>query len=544
MRNYSISKAWSRISANTQNSEFIISKRRSKNAMDASIFVLPNEDLIHIFRYVVASDSRRRLPTSHRRANEILAHVCTRFRAIILSTSDLWSTIDVPLYWAPDILQDYLATSFKRAKNTPLRVVVYEGSRAVLPKVDIANLFCRELQRGTEATTNVSIKSVAFYLVHQEMSHIPTHFINILPSSPHALLIHRVTIDQSIGKFKLELPSTLRYVPLGGCPRVATIESIELVDVTLRDVPEGLMAWRSVQFRSHPISSSRPGSPTAPTPSAPIRIPADLVFERCPNLKTLIVDGSFSGSPNGATVPTPPLPPLREFYIRDLAQLRSFGYDGHFPMLHKFGTATSDERLVCRFLRRHPTIVDLTLEGIYISESIALSCPQIRRLSIPARLDILVRSARRNSASEDSEGQDEPYDCYLRDGTTNHVNSMQAIGYNPLLFTRKERATYNPLFIPDNRGLLLTSLEHLQIDCAEFPLSMEQFSELIETRVLRAAEHGYPRSLSQISVCTSSLSRMSKSLVRREQERAWTKSPYLESAQLRWKENTCHVRWK
>ncbi|KAG8846261.1 hypothetical protein FRB91_000983 [Serendipita sp. 411] len=385
MGNISSSQQRSLITSKMKKNEEAASAKRILNAQTSSIFVLPTELLAYIFTFTLLN-CLSPLPTNRLRPGEILSQVCHHFRQVILGVPDAWTTIDFPLFWPSDMLSSYASTRIKRSNISALCILIRDGSHPQYsPKV--LTMF------SSVFATVSNIESITFHVSRSEMKYIPREFTKALPCHPHSLTIcyaEHQPVSQRFADIKAGVYRPYHLFHTGTLhenPHIAALDSIRLIDVTLNwpELREGQLSCRSLT-----VQLRRPGMQIFRI-SEHVMVPSDLIFQRCPRLERLTIEGYVTPVFTSITCTLPP-PPLKELHLFYLSSLESFhaAYpDASLPHLTKFGTGIFEVHKLCQFLLKHPTILDLDLgqmrapTSIHDLSLISAACPQVTRLTIP-----------------------------------------------------------------------------------------------------------------------------------------------------------------
>lgn len=156
-------------------------------ALVAPIRRLPAELLLEIFRHIIPSRSSYRIDDVPRRHSTVLtlAQICTRWRAVVISTPDFWSSMklyvsDRVLRMAPTMVPVW----FTRMGNQPLSLALRNEQRTKISHV-------------TEVVT----------LLASRLAHIQ---LDLWPDSSHEVLVHggpfpllkSITLDNSSFRFE------------------------------------------------------------------------------------------------------------------------------------------------------------------------------------------------------------------------------------------------------------------------------------------------------------------------------------------------------
>ncbi|KAG8814350.1 hypothetical protein FRB91_002319 [Serendipita sp. 411] len=463
MGNISSSQQRSLILSKMKSKEKAASAKRIFNAQKSGIFVLPTELLAYIFSFTLLNCPSP-LPTNRLRPGEILSQVCHHFRQVIFGVPDAWTTIDFPLFWPSDMLLSYASTRIKRSNLSALCILVRDGSHAQYSP-EVLTMF------SSVFATVSNIESITFHVSRSEMKYIPREFTKALPCHPHSLTIcyaEHQPVSQRFADIKdgvYRPPHSFRTGTLHQNTHIAALDSIHLIDVMLKwsELREGQLSCRSLK-----VQLRRPGMQPFRSPEDAM-IPSDLIFQRCPRLERLTIEGNVMPVFTGIARTHPP--PLKELHLLYLDSLDSFNAaypDASLPHLTKFGTGIFEVHKLCQFLLKHPTISDLDLGQMRDSTSthnlslISEAYPQVTRLTIPP---------------------------------------WAAKALVPLIEDHSPYPQY-----PSNQQIptLFSSLDHLVIDGLR---SLADFDNLIRTRLIISvkkegdANYVSPKRLSTISMC-------------------------------------------
>lgn len=439
-----------------------------KVQINTPIHLLPTEILIDIFRLACQEDGTR-VVNGHPLPNVSISLTCSHFRRIILELCDVWTTIDFRLHWPLRVLTSYVTTILKRTGGMALNIVVRDGWRSI-SSPNVPPLFQRLFTKVTKVDT------ISFYISQYTLDYIPEMLLNNLPVPPRRLEIHHAAefdtrpLHQARREPKDEKKPIM--CPIRSCKYIDLVEELDLVDtsVYLDWLPTTFLSLKSFTQRRR-LDQTRSSA----------SIHGDYVFRRCPNLQTVTFEGRVHQEwVNWTRLPNNKFTlPLHTLTITDHQCFIDFCMyfpDLRVPRLQKFTVETHDAQVLSEFLTRHPTITDLTLPWVMDGETIGVVCPRVARLSIPSGAVQLV--------------------LYQGDGA----------GFK--------------------------ALKDLHIDCTAYSLSVDEFEDLVEMRVLCEQNELTPQ-LSSLSL------RLPQSEQKSKQD--WTRSAYAKDAVKRWEGDVCYL---
>ncbi|CAG7852552.1 SubName: Full=Uncharacterized protein {ECO:0000313/EMBL:CCA71909.1} [Serendipita indica DSM 11827] len=337
---------------------------RIQNAKQATIFGLPIETLITIFRFAIEyrRDSRN---ASKRRPSEILSHVCHHFRQVMLDLPEAWAVIDFPLFWRMTDLLPIIAERRALAKNHPLYILVRDGDCEIWSG-NVIDAFSR-------AFDDANIHQLAFHLNHFGMRMIPHQLTLTLSRPPRSLLLCRPQYQRVSPRFE---PSqrkgghfAIDHCIFYGNYIMEAIPSIELVDMTLRFQgvsDKAKFGWTSFTYRREHLKGGF--SPA---------VSRDLLFLCCPRLRRINIDGSLvMERAFGNNTPFKPASSLKEIYLYQINDMESYWClasqrPPQMPQLRKLGMNLFQLGRLVQFLSTNPTVEELSFGPEHHSVSTA-----------------------------------------------------------------------------------------------------------------------------------------------------------------------------
>lgn len=347
------------------------------NEQTSVAYRAPTEVLRRIFEFATTIETER----DSLRIGEVISHVSSLFRCIILTVPRAWRIIDFPLYWPRDKLVEYITTLVVRAATYPVNIDIRDGPHPGLTHEELLGIF----QSVFKPISNV--EEIYFHITNYDGFLDPIRFIDALPSTPHSITLYNAANldfannpimppDPTAGNLCYSGGSSLKFSPdssvIVDSPNFSRAQSCKLIGVDFSIFPtignelgwqELILADRSTSGLSHSCLG--------------------LIMAAAPSLERLIVDVNIGG---WSIFPRPDMAYIKELYVRyfSIRESDPTARRLHFPRLGKFSMGGCDikSELVYQFFKNHPTITDLTLGKDVDLKEMAKACPQIRRLSI------------------------------------------------------------------------------------------------------------------------------------------------------------------
>ncbi|CAG7852822.1 SubName: Full=Uncharacterized protein {ECO:0000313/EMBL:CCA75637.1} [Serendipita indica DSM 11827] len=309
------------------------------NEQTSVAYRAPTEVLRRIFEFATTIETER----DSLRIGEVISHVSSLFRYIILTVPRAWRIIDFPLYWPRDKLVEYTTTLVVRAATYPVNIDIRDGPHPGLTHEELLGIF----QSVFKPISNV--EEIYFHITNYDGFLDPIRFIDALPSTPHSITLYNAAnLDFANNPIMPPDPTAGNLCYSGGSSLKFSPDSSVIVD--------------SPNFS---------------------RAQSCLIMAAAPSLERLIVDVNIGG---WSIFPRPDMAYIKELYVRyfSIRESDPTARRLHFPRLGKFSMGGCDikSELVYQFFKNHPTITDLTLGKDVDLKEMAKACPQIRRLSI------------------------------------------------------------------------------------------------------------------------------------------------------------------
>ena len=452
-------------------------RRISRHTQTAALLRLPTETLVAIVRLVP--------PTGALRACEVLSHICVRLRDIMLDLPDLWSVVDFPLHWSARRLQNYTSIILQRAKDRPIQIVARESKskwKENLPSI------MRAFRDAFNSLIIGEIESLELHLYSMQAGDLPAQMLDALPRTPRSLCIrHAISpVHQTSPDRQLMAYSDTTFI----CP-ITSLHLPEVENITLFNIRGKVLvnpSEQALQWQSLRVEVDESGARESPSSSS---VPVGMLVQYCKRLESLYIGRHTHGYINVLHE----MPLLKELYIHDIWMLTptlARNQGTLFPRLVKFGTCVSRGTQLEKFLRSHPTILDLTLDAEFRADVVAEASPQVKvlRITMSNWIDIA-----------------EP----LLGGVCGVTDSQ-----TPFQFSAVEEL-------------------HLHNRCGY--ITPESFDRLVKRRIVDARRNSSLVAMHTISIHGLSLGGDGSLSLE------WRKSRYAQSARICWEDDACTFSW-
>ena len=211
------------------------------------------------------------------------------------------------------------------------------------------------------------IDSLELQLYSFQSGDLPAQMLDALPRAPRSLCIrhaippvHQTSRDRRL----MEYSNTTLICPIRSL-RIREVENIALFNIrgtVLVNPSKQVLLWRSLRVEVDTDSARE-------SPSS-FSMPVGMLIQYCERLESLYIGRHTHDYIHVLHE----MPLLKELYVHDmwiLAPISAQNQGTLFPHLVKFGTCVFKDEELDEFLRSHPTILDLTLDGDFRADIVA-----------------------------------------------------------------------------------------------------------------------------------------------------------------------------